>query len=108
MPRWSLFRWRTLYPKKCVAGHQAMKDEQRIFILSPNSVFVLFHACRELSTSLALVNVGAVRAWDEVHHVSEFQCWPRVLHIYKRFPKRLGRFVSNEKIEGTKVSDNQF
>ncbi len=39
---------------------KAMKDEQRIFILSSNSVFVLCHGCLELSTSWAHVNVGAV------------------------------------------------
>ncbi len=54
-------------PIECVAGRQAMKGEKGIFILSPGGAFMFFHTCRELSTGLAHVCIGTVRAWDVVH-----------------------------------------
>ncbi len=35
-----------------------------MFILSSSGAFVFFHTCGELSTSLAHVSIGTVRAWD--------------------------------------------
>ncbi len=60
---------------ECVACRQVMWGESRIFNLSPDGAFVLFHTCKELLTNLVHVTIGAVRAWGVVHHIPLFQCW---------------------------------
>ncbi len=39
--------------------------------MSSNGVFVFFHMCGELSTGLAHVCIGAVRAWDMEYLTNE-------------------------------------
>ncbi len=49
---------------KCVTGRQSTQGEQRIFILSSNQTFVFIRTCRKLSTTLAHVSTGIVRALE--------------------------------------------
>ncbi len=72
MPRWSLFRWRALYPKGMRGWSLGnVGRAESFFILLSDRAFVFFRTCIELSTTLVHVNVGAVPEWHVVHYISK-------------------------------------